>query len=336
MSKVRINDLARELEVKPRAILDMLPELGVAGGKTHSSSLEADEAEKVRARFAQDAKPAAHASAAAVRHAGQTIVPKIDLSHISKPGDVMKAILAKKKEEEKEARQARLPVKPAAAPATKPVAPAAPPTAAIPAAATPAAAFPAAATPAAAHPAPRKIVPQPRSAPPIIAPPARLHPPSLRIRPQAPWSPRLPLARVSRRAPGRRSCAARGSSGQAARSGGQACGPGSARRKARRQAVCHIGSRGQRAANAVHCRRRTSCAGCSRNPASARGNAGLCSCHRRGVHNPRRTSRAGPRARRAHCAPHGDAANRPPASLHSVHRSYNHLPAAGAGPHSTW
>ena len=99
MSKVRINDLARELEVKPRAILDILPELGVEGVKTHSSSLELDEAEKVRARFAQDAKPAAHAGAAAGRHAAQTIVPKIDLSHISKPGDVLKAILAKKKEE---------------------------------------------------------------------------------------------------------------------------------------------------------------------------------------------------------------------------------------------
>ncbi len=127
MSKVRINDLARELEVKPRAILDILPQLGVDGIKTHSSSLELDEAEKVRARFAQDAKPAAHAGAAAGRHAAQTIVPKIDLSHISKPGDVMKAILAKKKEEEEEARQARLPAKPAAAPAAKPAAPAPPP-----------------------------------------------------------------------------------------------------------------------------------------------------------------------------------------------------------------
>ncbi len=166
MSKVRINDLARELEVKPRAILDILPELGVTSVKTHSSSLELDEAEKVRARFAQDAKPAAHAGAAAGRHAAQTIVPKIDLSHISKPGDVMKAILAKKKEEEEEARQARLPAKPAAAPPAKPAAPAAPPAAVpLPPAAP-------AVTPAAAHPAPRKIVPQPRSAPPIIAAPA--------------------------------------------------------------------------------------------------------------------------------------------------------------------
>ena len=29
MSKIRINELARELEVKPSAIIDLLPELGV-------------------------------------------------------------------------------------------------------------------------------------------------------------------------------------------------------------------------------------------------------------------------------------------------------------------
>jgi translation initiation factor IF-2 len=40
MSKVRINDLAREMEVKSRRILDVLAEIGLAEGKTHSSSLE--------------------------------------------------------------------------------------------------------------------------------------------------------------------------------------------------------------------------------------------------------------------------------------------------------
>jgi len=39
MSKVRINDLAREMEVKSRQILDVLVELGLDSGKTHSSSL---------------------------------------------------------------------------------------------------------------------------------------------------------------------------------------------------------------------------------------------------------------------------------------------------------
>ena len=48
MSKVRINDLARELEVKSKAILDALAHVGVTEKKTHSSSLEEHEAEKVR------------------------------------------------------------------------------------------------------------------------------------------------------------------------------------------------------------------------------------------------------------------------------------------------
>ncbi len=120
MSKVRINDLAKELEVKSRAILDVLPELGVSAGKTHSSSLELDEAEKVRAHFAREARHTTHAGATSARHGAEAIVPKIDLSHISKPGDVIKALLAKKKEEEEEARHARMPAKPAtAAPAKR-------------------------------------------------------------------------------------------------------------------------------------------------------------------------------------------------------------------------
>jgi translation initiation factor IF-2 len=164
MSKVRINDLARELEVKPRAIIDILPELGVAGPKTHSSSLEDDEAEKVRAHFVQDAKPAGHAAGTPARHAAPTIVPKIDLSHISKPGDVLKAVLAKKHEEEEEARHPHLPAKPAAAPVAKAAAPAVH-------APTPAPVAPARPAAPAQHPEPRRIVPQPRSAPPIVAPP---------------------------------------------------------------------------------------------------------------------------------------------------------------------
>ncbi|MGB6827412.1 MAG: translation initiation factor IF-2 N-terminal domain-containing protein, partial [Terracidiphilus sp.] len=110
MSKIRINDLARELERKSREILEVLNEMGMGAGKTHSSSLEADEAEKVRGYFGGD-RGAGHGSAAASR-AGQTIAPKIDLSHISKPGDVMKAILAKKKEAEEEARHAHAPARP--------------------------------------------------------------------------------------------------------------------------------------------------------------------------------------------------------------------------------
>ena len=42
MKKIRINELARELEVKPGVIIDLLPELGVQEKKTHSSSIDED------------------------------------------------------------------------------------------------------------------------------------------------------------------------------------------------------------------------------------------------------------------------------------------------------
>ena len=121
MSKVRINDLAREMEVKSRQILDILAELGLGAGKTHSSSLESDEAEKVRAHFERGMRSGGHGAASS--RAPQGITPKIDLSHISKPGDVLKAILAKKQEDEAVARYGHAPVKPPVAP------PAAPPAA---------------------------------------------------------------------------------------------------------------------------------------------------------------------------------------------------------------
>jgi translation initiation factor IF-2 len=169
MSKVRINDLAREMEVKSRQILDVLGELGLGEGKTHSSSIEEHEADKVRAQFERGAKSGTHAGGSA--RASQAITPKIDLSHVSKPGDVMKAILAKKQEQEAEARKSHLPARPAVPAA--PNAPAKPAPPAVTVAAPPAA--------ASAKPEPRKIVPQPRPAPAII-PPA---PPAIASKPPA-------------------------------------------------------------------------------------------------------------------------------------------------------
>src|SRR5579885_541172 len=58
MSKIRINELARELEVKPSVIIDLLPELGVAEKKTHSSSLDDDVALEVRRRLGEGTVPA--------------------------------------------------------------------------------------------------------------------------------------------------------------------------------------------------------------------------------------------------------------------------------------
>src|SRR5580692_8311584 len=54
MKKIRINELARELEVKAHEILDRLPELGVAEKKTHSSSIDEDVAIKLRRLYGFD------------------------------------------------------------------------------------------------------------------------------------------------------------------------------------------------------------------------------------------------------------------------------------------
>src|ERR1700678_4815738 len=93
MSKVRINDLARELEVKSRAILDALTAVGVTEKKTHSSSLEGDEAERVRQHFQRSGKNGAGAA-----KVDSEPKQKIDWSRVSKPGDVLKAIQQRKDE----------------------------------------------------------------------------------------------------------------------------------------------------------------------------------------------------------------------------------------------
>jgi translation initiation factor IF-2 len=160
MSKVRINDLARELEVKAKPILEALVSLGLDPDKkkTHSSSIEVDEAEKVRDYFSgrrsssTPSKPPVEAK------------PAFSLAHISKPGDAVKAILARKQAEEEARHAPRRPTAAAAAPVA--AAPSATKTASKPAAQ---ASAPAAEAPAAE--APRRIVPQPRQHAQIVTPP---------------------------------------------------------------------------------------------------------------------------------------------------------------------
>src|SRR5271154_992221 len=106
MTKVRINDLARELEVKSKPILDALEAIGVTG-KTHSSSIDADQAERVRDYFKTGSRSGGSRSAAEAK-------PKFDLSHVSKPGDALRAIL-ERKSAEAAAKAAPLPQRPAVA-----------------------------------------------------------------------------------------------------------------------------------------------------------------------------------------------------------------------------
>jgi translation initiation factor IF-2 len=57
MSKIRINELARELEVKPNRILELLPEFGVDEKKTHSSSIDEDVAIAIKNKLGVDSEP---------------------------------------------------------------------------------------------------------------------------------------------------------------------------------------------------------------------------------------------------------------------------------------
>ncbi|HEV2647092.1 MAG TPA: translation initiation factor IF-2 [Acidobacteriaceae bacterium] len=195
MSKVRINDLARELEVKSRSILDALTAVGVTESKTHSSSIEADEAEKVRSYFSgQRSGTTSAKSRTEVKPAA------FNLSHVSKPGDALKAILERKQAEA--AARSAPPPRPAAV-----VVPPAPrsETAASTKPAVPAS-NPATATPIVAAPAPRRIVPQPRQGAQIVAPastpaiatkppvgPVVGRPPIVVIAPSSPVLPAQPL-----------------------------------------------------------------------------------------------------------------------------------------------
>jgi translation initiation factor IF-2 len=169
MSKVRINDLAREMEVKSREVLDVLTELGLGEGKTHSSSIEEHEAEKVRAHFGKAGRATAHAPSA---RAPQGIQPKIDLSHVHKPGDVAKLIAEKKKADDEAARRSQISRAAAAKPAAAPAAKAAPAKPAV-----------AAAPQAPAKPEPKKVVPPARQAPPIVSVPPKQ--PAIASRPPA-------------------------------------------------------------------------------------------------------------------------------------------------------
>src|SRR5581483_1078836 len=232
VDKVRINDLARELEVKSRAILDVLPQVGVTEKKTHSSSISVEEAEKVKAHFRQGGGDGAGSRSASRRPIDDEPKPKFDFSHISKPGDALKAILEKQHAPAAPPRAAApvtppkpiAPVRPASAVttpqapvATKPAAPVAEPPAAPKAPAVPPA--PVATSPVApveepidrieaetetkselsAIPttsAPRFITPQPRQAPRIVMPQPPAPPAPVEAEPDAPIAvePEAPVA----------------------------------------------------------------------------------------------------------------------------------------------
>ncbi|PYX23582.1 MAG: translation initiation factor IF-2 [Acidobacteria bacterium] len=196
MSKIRINDLARELEVKSKTILDVLPEIGVTEKKTHSSSLEEHEAEKVRAHLRGGSEASVTSKPARPSRDGDEIKTKIDLSHISKPGDVLKAIISKQQP------APTAPGRPAPPPVPVETKPAAPVSPAAKAPAPPAsAAAPSKLVVPATGPRPTFTVPAPPSAPQVpsastSAPPRTAAPPAPPAAPIAagPPQPQAPAA----------------------------------------------------------------------------------------------------------------------------------------------
>src|SRR6202161_1842339 len=185
-NQVRINELARELEIKAKVLIDYLPEAGVTEKKTHSSSIDLKHAELVRKHFrglaaAEEAEEAAKAAKAttakkpAAKPPPASPPPRAAVGVKPAPGAVPAA----------SARPGLTAHAPAAGPATAPgiARPAAPagatathpashPTSAAPAAAKPAAAAPAspasttAVRPVVAPAAPRPGVPlRPAAAP---------------------------------------------------------------------------------------------------------------------------------------------------------------------------
>ncbi len=134
-NQVRINELARELEIKAKVLIEYLPEIGVTEKKTHSSSIDKSHAELVRKHFLGLAAEEAAAEAEKTKAAAAKSKP-------SRPAAATQPAAQR--------------VAPAA-PSTTPTAPAARPAAAPPAG-TPT--RPAASTaPASAHPAVKPAAP---------------------------------------------------------------------------------------------------------------------------------------------------------------------------------
>src|SRR5947199_4222319 len=166
-NQVRINELARELEVKAKAIIDLLPGYGVTEKKTHSSSIPADVAEKVRKKILGAAEEEAQAEAAAkaekeAKEAAAKAARLRPAAPVAPPQASVAPAAVKPSAPASPAAPAAKPGAPAAPTATAPAAPKAltlaPAPAVLPPAENPAA-------PAAAAPKPIPIRPAPAGAP---------------------------------------------------------------------------------------------------------------------------------------------------------------------------
>ncbi|HLH39133.1 MAG TPA: translation initiation factor IF-2 [Bryobacteraceae bacterium] len=197
MSKIRINELARELEVKPNVILELLPELGVSEKKTHSSSLDDEVALEVRRRLGGAVPengaghaPAAESSSEAAQPAIEPAQPPApEPAPVAQPPVVKTEpapVEAKKETIEEPPPQPRAhPVRPPLASTTSPAAPPAQPSTPGPAA------QPSASAPARGVTIPAKPVPSPRPGQ-ILSGPRQPLPPGMGEAPKAPPAVAIP------------------------------------------------------------------------------------------------------------------------------------------------
>jgi len=224
-NQIRINELARELEVKAKAIIDYLPDAGVTEKKTHSSSIEVAAAEKVRKHFRDmaNAEAAAEEKAASDKAAKEAALRAVRMKPVAvapppppPPPTVAPVIPPPAPVVVAPVVPAPVPTAPVAppveakppvpAPAAVPVPPKpvpAPPVVAKPVSAPPPAPVrPPERTPIAPPPAaaPRPVAPQPAAAarPPASAPPAATARPAsasaqAKVRPGAPLRPGAPV-----------------------------------------------------------------------------------------------------------------------------------------------
>ncbi|HUE54863.1 MAG TPA: translation initiation factor IF-2 [Candidatus Udaeobacter sp.] len=190
-NQVRINELARELEVKAKAIIDLLAGYGVTEKKTHSSSIPADVAEKVRKKIQGVAEAEAHAEAAAKseKEAKEAAAKAVRMrpAAASSPASAAPAV-AKPASPTAPAVTIAKPAAPAtAAPAVAPVAPKTPAPGPVPASASPAA---------------KPTTPAPPAPTPIRPPAPAGHPPGpAATRPAAPATTQPVVARPTAAAP---------------------------------------------------------------------------------------------------------------------------------------
>src|SRR5256885_4514641 len=197
-NQVRINELARELEVKAKAIIDLLPGYGVTEKKTHSSSIPVDVAEKVRKHLhgVADAEAEAEAKAKADKEAKEAAAKAARMRPAAPAAPAVKPPEPVVAPPPTVAPAAAKPAAPAPAPAAAPhvpaAAPAAPPAATRPVSTSPATAPAATTPPAATNPAPAPAPSTPGPTPVRTGPPARPTAPAAPARPTAPSGPARP------------------------------------------------------------------------------------------------------------------------------------------------